>query len=42
MDPRTLDPIISVPQSRKAACFEELAELLAPGTPLNNLLPFFS
>ncbi len=42
MDPQTLDPIISVPKGRKAACFEELAELLAPGTPLNNLLPFFS
>jgi hypothetical protein len=42
IDPATLHPIISIPQTTKVACFEELGQLLAPGTPLNGLLPFFS
>jgi hypothetical protein len=42
IDPSTQNPIISIPQRTKDACFEELGELLAPGTPLNGLLPFFS
>ena len=42
IDPATHNPIISIPQRTKVACFEELGELLAPGTPLNGLLPFFS
>ena len=42
IDPGTHQPIISIPQTTKVACFEELGELLAPGTPLNGLLPFFS
>jgi len=42
IDPATQSPIISIPQRTKVACFEELGELLAPGTPLNGLLPFFS
>jgi hypothetical protein len=42
IDPATQSPIISIPQRTKCACFEELGQLLAPGTPLNGLLPFFS
>lgn len=42
VDPETHQPLISIPPSTKVACFEELGELLAPGTPLNDLLPFFS
>lgn len=42
IDRATHHPIISIPQTTKTACFEELGELLAPGTPLNGLLPFFS
>ncbi len=42
IDPATQSPLISIPQRTKVACFEELGELLAPGTPLNGLLPFFS
>jgi hypothetical protein len=42
VDPMTQQPLISIPPSSKTACFEELGELLAPGTPLNDLLPFFS
>ncbi len=42
MDSVTYHPLISIPESSKIACFEELGDLLAPGTPLNDLLPFFS
>ena len=42
VDPETHQPLISIPPSTKDACFEELGQLLAPGSPLNDLLPFFS
>ena len=42
MDPETQHPIMKIPQRSRVACFEELGELLAPGTPLGGLLPFFS
>ncbi len=42
IDPVAQHPIISIPETSKFACFEELGELLAPGTPLNCLIPFFS
>jgi len=42
VDPESHQPLISIPPSTKVACFEELGEMLAPGTPLNDLLPFFS
>lgn len=40
IDPTTYQPTISIPSNTRGACFEELAELLAPGTPLNRLIPF--
>ncbi|MBW2108790.1 MAG: hypothetical protein JRI36_09010 [Deltaproteobacteria bacterium] len=40
IDPATYQPTISIPRNARGACFEELGELLAPGTPLNCLIPF--
>lgn len=42
IDTQTHHPVISIPNSSKVACFEELGELLAPGTPLHCLIPLFT
>jgi hypothetical protein len=37
-DPATHDAHIKIPKRVRAACFEELGELLGPGTPLHSVL----
>jgi hypothetical protein len=40
IDRKTSSAVLSIPKSKKAACFEELEEIIGHGEPFKDFFPF--